>query len=157
MAKDKASKVWHKAIKCIGNGYIELVCQCTDQLGDVFAGHGMGVSVTAGNLCVFVTADPDYNCNIIVAEDIVTGDRYFLGRKKGASILHNQKLGGAYQIGAAVYKSAAGTWTQAAHGVGQSLLMEVGIVVGPADRITSSAVKDIDVALTATEPVDICI
>lgn len=157
MAKTSASDVWHKAIKHIGNGYIDLICQCVDEGTDIYAGHGMGVSTTAGNLTIFVTADPDYMTNITIAEDIADQDRYFLGRKKGAMILHNQKLSGGYQVGAAVYKTGAGTWSHVDHAVGQSLLMEVGIVVGPSDRITATVIKDIDDALTATEPVDICI
>ena len=92
-----------------------------------------------------------------LAEDVADDDVYCLIKKKGAEILHNQKLAGAYQIGTAVYKSAAGTWTVADKDTAASLLSDLGIVCGPADRITSGAVKDIDDALSATEPVDICV
>jgi hypothetical protein len=157
MAKTKQSDVWVKPIKFIGNGYIDLICACSDAgAGGIRAGTGMELVAEAGEFGIYTTAQPDW-AHMTVAEDIVDDDRYFLGRKKGASIRHNQKLAGAYGIGDAVYKTGGGTWTIADHDVAASLLGEVGIVCGPADRITATVIKDMDDALTATEPVDICI
>jgi len=158
MAKTAASHVWKEPIKFIGNGYIKLIAQIVDPgAGGIKQGVGMGVSTTAGNLTIFVTADPDWNPGITIAEDVVNTERYCLIKKIGAEILHNQKLAGSYQIGAAVYKTAAGTWTHADHDAGASLLTEIGIVLGPADRVTDTVLKGIDDALTATEPVNICL
>jgi len=157
MAKTAASDVWYEPIKEIGNGYIKLIAQVVDTNAGILAGVGMGVSTTAGNLTIFVTADPDWNAGVTIAEDVADDDRYCLIKKIGAEILHNQKLAGGYQIGAAVYKTAAGTWSHVDHVVGASLLTEIGIVVGPADRVTATVLKAIDDALTATEPVNICL
>lgn len=157
MAKTAASNVWYEPIKAIGNGWIKVIAQVVDTAAGIKQGVGMGVSATAGNLTIFVSADPDWNANITIAEDVVDNDRYCLIKKMGAEILHNQKLAGAYQIGAAVYKTAAGTWSHVDHGVPASLLTEIGIVVGPADRVTGAVLKGIDNALTATEPVCICL
>jgi len=158
MAKTAASDVWYEPIKEIGNGYIKCIAQCIDLgAGGLLAGNGMAVSTTAGNLTKFATGDPDWNAGVQAAEDIIDDDRYCLIKKIGAEILHNQKLAGGYQIGAAVYKTAAGTWSHVDHVVGASLLTEIGIVVGPADRVTATVLKAIDDALTATEPVNICL
>lgn len=158
MAKTSPSDVWHKPIKEEGNGYIDLICACVDVgAGGLKAGVPMLPSTTGGNFTAFVTADPDAPSNLTVAEDIVDDDRYFLGRKRGAKILHNQKLAGAYGIGHGVYKTGAGTWTELDHDAAASLIVESGIVCGPADRITGGDVKDIDDALSATEGVDICV
>ena len=157
MAKTAPSDVWVRPIKYIGNGYIELIAAVVDTAAGILAGVGMGISTTAGSLTIFVTADPDWIAGITIAEDVVDDDVYCLVKKKGAQILHNQKLAGAYGIGDLVYKSAAGTWTHADHGVADSLLGEIGIVCGPGDRITGGVLKDMDDALTATEPVDICV
>lgn len=156
MAKTSPSDVWNKPIKTIGNGYIDLICKCADQGGAVLAGTGMEVG-DDGALTKFTTDQPDHPSGVIVAEDIADDDTYFLGRKKGATILHNQKLASTYSIGDAVYKSDAGTWTYADKDTAESLLHEVGIVCGPADRITSGVIKDLDDAFTATEGVDICV
>jgi len=154
MVKTAASDVWHNPIKEIGNGYITFVCLTVDQNEAVYAGNGMEVG-DDGAFTQFTTDQPDWPTNIIVEEDIADGDTYFLARRVGAKILHNQKLAGAYQIGSGVYKTGAGTWTVADKDTAQSILMQPGIVIGPADRITSGVVKDIDDALSATEPVDI--
>jgi hypothetical protein len=157
MAKTSPSDVWAKPIKEIGNGYIDLIAAIVDVgAGGLIAGIGLGLSTTAGNLTAFVSGDPDW-LNVTLEEDVVDDDRYCLIRKKGAKILHNQKLAGAYGIGHAVYKTAAGTWTEADHDTAASLLTETGFVCGPADRITATVLKDMDDALTATEGVDICI
>lgn len=156
MAKTAASDVWHKPIKAIGNGYIDLIMRCQDQNATRYAGQQMELH-DDGTFTIFATGSPDAPlAHAEVAEDIADDDTYFLGRKYGAQILHNQKLAGAYQIGTAVYKTGAGTWTVADKDTAASLLQNFGIVCGPADRITSGAVKDIDDALSATEPVDIC-
>ncbi|KKL96705.1 hypothetical protein LCGC14_1841780 [marine sediment metagenome] len=158
MAKTSASHVWFEPIKEIGNGYIKCIAQCIDLgAGGLKQGNGMAPSTTAGNLTKFVTADPDWNSGITVAEDIADDDRYCLIKKIGAEILHNQKLVGAYQIGAAVYKTGAGLWSHVDHGVPASLLTEIGIVVGPADRVTSEVLKGINDALSTSEPVNICL
>jgi len=158
MAKDAATKVWMEPIKEIGNGFIKLIAQCVDVgAGGCKAPSGLAVSTTAGNLTPFVSADPDWNAGITVAEDIVDDDRYCLIKKVGAEILHNQKLAGGYQIGAAVYKTGAGTWSHVDHAVPACLLTEIGIVTGPADRVTAEVLKNMDDALSATEPVCICL
>lgn len=157
MAKTKQSDVWHKPIKYIGNGFIELIAACPDLgAGGLLAGHGLSLSTEAGEVAAFVTGDPDW-LNLTLAEDIVDDDRYCLVKKKGAKILHNQKLATALSIGDLVYKTAAGTWTIADHDTAASLLVEIGIICGPADRVTATVLKDMDDALTATEGVDICI
>lgn len=157
MAKTSPSDVWPKPIKEIGNGYILLVAAIVDVgAGGLLATSGLGLSTTAGNLTAFVSGDPDWP-SLSLEEDVVDDDRYCLIRKKGAKILHNQKLAGAYGIGHAVYKTAAGTWTEADHDTADSLLVEPGFVCGPADRITATVIEDMDDVLTATEGVDICI
>ena len=157
MAKTSATDVWKEPIKEIGNGFIKVIAQVVDTAAGILQGVGMGVSTTAGNLTIFVTADGDWNANITIAEDVVDDDRYCLIKKIGAEILHNQKLAGAYQIGAQVYKTAAGTWSHVDHAVGASLLTEIGTVLGPADRVTDEVLKDMDDALSATEPCSICL
>ena len=157
MAKTSATDVWKEPIKEIGNGYIKLIAQVVDTAAGIKQGVAMGISTTAGNLTIFVTGDPDWNAMITCAEDVVDNDRYMLIKKIGAEILHNQKLAAAYQIGAAVYKTAAGTWTHVDHAVAACLLGEIGIVLGPADRVTDSVLKDMDDAITATEPCFICL
>ena len=157
MAKTAASHVWYEPIKEIGNGYMKVIAQVVDTAAGIKQGIGMAPSTTAGNLTIFVTNDPDWNSMVTIAEDVVDDDRYCLVKKIGAEILHNQKLAGNYQIGAAVYKTAAGTWTAVDHAVGACLLSEIGIVIGPADRVTGGALKGIDDALSTTEPVNICL
>lgn len=156
MAKTAQSDVWHKPIKAIGNGWIKLICFIVDQSGALLQGNGLELH-DDGSLTIFGTASPDWIPGISVAEDFADGDVYGLVKKKGAEILHNQKLAGAYSIGTCVYKTAAGTWTVADKDTAASLLGEVGIVCGPADRVTGGVLKDIDDAFTATEPVDICL
>lgn len=157
MAKTSASDVFSKPIKRIGNGYIDLIMRCQDQGATRRAGTQMELH-DDGTFTIFTTTSPDAPLShVTVAEDIVDDDTYFLGRKLGAEILHNQKLAGAYQIGTAVYKTGDGTWTVADKDTAASLLGKIGIVCGPADRITSSDVKDIDDAVTATEPAEICV
>ena len=158
MAKTAASDVWKEPIKAIGNGWMKVIARCVDIGATTYwASQGLGLSTTAGEFTIFVTGDPDWNAGITVAEDIVNDDRYCLIKKIGAEILHNQKLAGAYKIGTAVYKTAAGTWTVADHDTADSLLTEIGIVLGPADRVTDSVLKDMDDAITATEPCCICL
>ena len=156
MAKTAASHVWGKPIKEIGNGFIKLIARIADQGGALLAHHALEMG-DDGIFTKWTTDHPDWQGGITLAEDVADDDVYCLIKKKGAEILHNQKLAGAYQIGTAVYKSAAGTWTVADKDTAASLLSDLGIVCGPADRITSGAVKDIDDALSATEPVDICV
>lgn len=156
MAKTTPSLVWHKPIKTIGDGYIDLVCNIEDiGVTTYWAGQGLELH-DDGKFTKFTSGQPDYNPNIIVIEDIVDNDLYFLGRKHGAKILHNQKLAGAYGIGDAVYKTGAGTWTHADKDTAGSLLMEIGIVCGPAQRVTAGVMKTMDDTFLATEPVDIC-
>ena len=157
MAKTSPSDVWPKPIKEIGNGYIELVAAIVDLNAAAIAGVGLAVSTTAGSLTIFVTADPDWIAGLTLAEDYVDDDVYCLVKKKGAKILHNQKLASTYGIGDIVYKTAAGVWDHADHGVAASLLVEIGIVCGPGDRITSTVIKTMNDAFTATEGVDICV
>ena len=157
MAKTSASHVWKEPIKAIGNGWIKVIAQVVDTAAGIKQGVGMGVSTTAGNLTIFVTADGDWNAGITIAEDVADNDRYCLIKKIGAEILHNQKLAGAYQIGAAVYKTASGTWSHVDHAVGASLLTEIGTVLGPADRVTAEVLKDMDDALSTSEPCCICL
>lgn len=155
MAKTAQSDVYHKPIKAIGNGWIKLICFIVDQSGDLFQGTGLELH-DDGSLTKFSTAQPDW-CTVSVAEDFANGDVFGLVKKKGAEILHNQKLASTYSIGTCVYKTAAGTWTVADKDTAASLLSEVGIVCGPADRVTGGVLKGIDDAFTATEPVDICL
>lgn len=157
MAKTAASHVWHKGIKEIGNGYVLAIMRCSDAgAGGIQVGSGMMLAAVDGEMCVFADSAVHLT-GVTVAETIVDDDRYFLGKKKGGQILHNQKLAGTYKIADAVYCSATGTWTYAQSGTANSLLGEVGIVVGPADRVTATVLKDIDDAFTATEGVDILV
>ena len=153
--KTAASHVWPDPIKAIGNGWIKLVCRCVDLDNAWYQGYALELE-DDGQFIEYTTAQPDYNPNVVVAEDIADGDLYFLGKMKGPEILHNQKLATALQIGTAVYKTAAGTWTVADKDTAASLLGNVGIVCGPADRITATVLCNIDTAITATEPADIC-
>lgn len=155
MAKTAQSDVWPKAIKAVGNGWIKLIAFIVDQAADLFQGSGLELH-DDGSLTVFSTAQPDW-CTVTVAEDFADGDVYGLVKKKGAEILHNQKLATALSIGTCVYKTAAGTWTVADKDTAASLLGEVGIICGPEDRVTGGVLKGIDDAFTATEPVDICL
>ncbi len=151
---------WSKPIKEIGNGYTKLIVKIADPSGVILQGNGMEIGAVAdGEMTLFTTAQPDWQPGMSYAEDTVNGDIYIIAKKKGAEILHNQKLASTYSIGDPVYKTAAGTWThvQGDGGAAASLLSEVGIVCGPADRITSSVLKKITDAFTATEPVDICL
>ncbi len=160
MVKTSPSDVWVKPIKHMGQDGVEFICHIEDQNEAVLATHKLMIGTTAGVMTQAAgmgTAD-HHDYDVEVAEDIADGDTYCLARKKAGKILHNQKLAGAYGIGDAVYKSAAGTWTQAdSDTVAQSLLHTLGFVIGPADRITSSTVKGMDDAFTTTEPVDILI
>ena len=124
--------------------------------GGLLQGNGLELH-DDGSLTIFSTGQPDWNPGISLAEDMVNGDVFAIVKKKGAEILHNQKLAGAYSIGTCVYKTAAGTWTVADKDTAASLLSEVGIVCGPADRVTGGVLKGIDDAFAATEPVDICL
>ena len=146
---------WPKPIKEIGNGYIKLIVKITDPTGVVYQGNGM--EVATGEMVLFTTGQPDWQPGMSYAEDTMDADIYIIAKKKGAEILHNQKLASTYSIGDPVYKTAAGTWTLAAQATGGSLLTEVGIVCGPADRVTGGVLKSIVDAFTATEPVDICL
>ena len=157
MAKTDQDDVWNKPIKYIGNGFIELIAAIVDLGATAQAGVGLGISTTAGSLTIFVTADPDWIAGLSLAETVVDDDVFCLVKKKGAKILHNQKLSAAASIGSIVYHTAAGTWALADHGVAASLLVEIGIVCGPADRITATVIKNINDAFITTEPVDICI
>ncbi|KKL73407.1 hypothetical protein LCGC14_2075210 [marine sediment metagenome] len=157
MAKTDQDDVWSKPIKEIGNGYIELIAACVDFGATWQAGHGLALSTTAGSLTIFVTADPDWIAGLELAETVVDDDVFCLVRKKGAKILHNQKLSAAASIGSVVYKTTAGVWALADHGVAVSLLGAIGIVCGPADRITATVIKNINDAFSTTEPVDVCV
>ena len=151
---------WHKPIKQIGNGFIKLIVKIADPVGVILQGNGMEVGAAAdGEMTLFTTAQPDWQPGMSYGEDTMTGDIFIIAKKKGAEILHNQKLASTYSIGDPVYKTAAGTWThvQGDGGAAASLLGEVGIVCGPADRVTSGVLKSIVDAFTATEPVDICL
>jgi hypothetical protein len=157
MAKTAASDVWHTAIKEIGNGWITFIARTADIGATTYwVGQAMEIG-NDGELLIFTTAQPDYNTGVTVAEPIVDDDRYFLAKKKGAEILHNQKLAGAYVIGDCVYQTAAGTWTITDESTAASLLVDPAFVVGPVDRITGGVLKGIDDAFAATEPVDILI
>ena len=157
MAKTKASDVWHKPIKFIGNGFIEFIARCADQGASRFVGHAMQMG-DIGEWIVYATAVADYQGGFLeVAEEIADDDRYFLAKRAGCKILHNQKLAGAYVIGDGVVQTSTGTWTLMDKDTAGHMLMKAGIVVGPADRVTATVIKDIDDALTATEPVDILI
>jgi len=156
MAKTTPSLVWHKPIKVIGKGYIDLICKTPDIGATTYwAGQGLELG-DDGAFVKFTTDQPDYMPNIVVVEDIVESDLYFLGRKHGAKILHNQLLAGTYTIGTGVYKTAAGTWTIADKDTPASLLVEVGIVCGPGQRVTGGVMKTMDDTFSVTEGVDIC-
>ena len=158
MGKTSPSHVWKEPIKAIGNGWIKLVAKITDPGGGgLLATSGLELAAAASELTLYTTAQPDWVHDISLAEDAVNLDVYALIKKKGAEILHNQKLAGAYSIGDPVYKTAAGTWTIAAGNVATSLLHELGIVCGPADRVTATVVSNMDTVFTTTEPVDICV
>lgn len=157
MAKTTASGVWHQGIKAIGNGWIKFIARTADIGATTYwVGQAMEIG-NDGELLIFTTAQPDYNTGVTVAEPIVDNDRYFLAKKKGAEILHNQKLAGTYKIGDALYQTAAGTWTLTDESTAASLLCDPAFLVGPADRVTATVLKGIDDAFTATEPVDILI
>jgi len=145
---------WKEPIKAIGNGWIKLIVKISD--AEVLQGNGM--EVATGEMCLFTTGQPDWQPGMSYAEDTISGDIYIIAKKKGAEILHNQKLAaGTYKIGDPVYKTAAGTWTICAQATAGSLLTEVGIICGPADRITATVLKGITDTFLATEPVDICL
>ena len=151
---------WPTPIKAIGNGWIKLIVKIANPLGEILQGNGMEVGAAAdGEMTMFTSAQPDWQPSMSYAEETMTGDIFIIAKKKGAEILHNQKLASTYSIGDPVYKTAAGTWTivQGDGGAAASLLTEVGIVCGPADRVTDSVLKCITDAFTATEPVDICL
>ena len=155
MAKTAASDVWESGIKATGNGWVKFIARIND-IGATTYWVGTALEIgNDGELLLFTTAQPDYNTGVTVAEPIVDDDRYFLAKKKGAEILHNQKLASTYKIGDAVYQTAAGTWTLTDESTGASLLADPAFIVGPADRVTSGVIKGIDDAFTATEPVDI--
>jgi len=160
MAVDTRKKVWYKPIKDINNGYIELVCNISDPVGDLPVGHQMMLADVAGEMCK-ATAMGDGNhveYGFSVAEAVASGDVFALLRKVGAKILHNQKLVGAYSIGDAVIGIAGGgAWTQAKSATAQHKDYKIGIVCGPADRYEGAVLRGIEDAFTATEPVDICI
>lgn len=160
MAKDTQKKVWVTPIKYIGNGYIELICNISDPVGDLPVGHQMMLADVAGEMCKATgmgTAD-HVEYGFSVAEAVVTGDLFALLRKVGAKILHNQKLVGAYSIGDAVINiTGSGAWTQAKSATANHKDYKIGIVCGPADRYEGAVLRDINDALTATEGVDICI
>jgi len=151
---------WPTPIKAVGNGWIKLIVKIADPVGVILQGNGMEVGAVAdGEMTLFTTAQPDWQPGMSYAEDTMTGDIFIIAKKKGAEILHNQKLASTYSIGDPVYKTAAGTWThvQGDGGAAASLLTEVGIVCGPEDRVTGGVLKGITDAFTATEPVDICV
>ena len=151
---------WRTPIKAIGNGWIKLIVKIADPVGVIRQGNGMEVGAAAdGEMTLFTSAQPDWQPGMSYAEDTMTGDIFIIAKKKGAEILHNQKLASTYSIGDPVYKTGSGTWTivQGDGGAAASLLSEVGIVCGPADRITGGVLKGITDAFTATEPVDICL
>ena len=149
---------WPEPIKAIGNGWIKLIVKIADPVGVILQGNGMEIGAVApGEMTLFTTGQPDWQPGMSYAEDTMTGDLYIIAKKKGAEILHNQKLATGLSIGDPVYKSAAGTWTLVAVATAACLLTEVGIVCGPADRVTGAVLKGITDAFTATEPVDICL
>lgn len=160
MVKTSPSDVWHKPIKQHGLNGTDFICHIVDQNEALYVGNKLMVHTTAGTMTQAAgmgTAD-QHEYNISVAEEVADGDTYCLAHMPGGKILHNQKLAGTYSTGDCLYQSATGTWTQAdSDTVAQSILMSVGFLVGPADRITSTVIKDIDDAFTATEPVDILI
>ncbi|KKN10007.1 hypothetical protein LCGC14_1040900 [marine sediment metagenome] len=157
MAKTTQKLTWAKPIKEIGNGYIKFIAKVEDIGANVwYAGTGMMIG-NNGAMIKFATTQPDYPTGVTIAEEIVDNDLFFIAKKNGAEILHNQKLASAYDIGTAVYKTAAGIWTLTDESTAESLLHTTGFVIGPADRFTSGVLKGINDALTATEPVDILI
>lgn len=160
MAKTSPSDVWHKPIKQHGVSGTDFICHIADQGESLYIGNVLMISTTAGVMTQAAgmgTAD-QHDYGITVAEEVADDDTYCLAHMNGGRILHNQKLASTYSIGDAVYQSSTGTWTQAdSDTVAQSILMKLGFVIGPADRITATVIKDIDDAFTATEPVDILI
>ena len=160
MVKTSPSHVWHKAIKVHNWGGFDFICKIVDQDEALYIGNILMPHTVAGDMTQAAgmgTAD-QHDYGVSVAEEVADGDTYCLAHKDGGRVLHNQKLAGAYSIGDAVYQSSTGTWTLAdSDTVAQSILMRVGFVVGPEDRVTSTAVKGIDDAFTATEPVDILV
>ncbi|KKN42896.1 hypothetical protein LCGC14_0708700 [marine sediment metagenome] len=151
-----AGGMWAKPIKEIGNGYIKFIARCIDLGADLYIGTGMEIG-NNGELIKYTTAQPDWQTGITVAELIPDDDRYFIAKKNGAEILHNQKLASTYGIGDAVYQTGAGTWSLCDESDAESLLHTPAFVVGPADRFTAGVLKDIDDAFTSTEGIDILI
>ena len=160
MAKTAASHVWKEFFKYAGPGGFDFIARCDDIGANTWwVGQGMMLANVDGELVKaggMGTAD-HFDYSISVAEPIVDNDRYFLAHRDGGKVLHNQKLAATYKIGDAVYQTAAGTWTYAKSSTAASLLCRLEFVAGPTDRITSTAVKGIDDAFTATEGVDIFI
>ncbi|KKL82708.1 hypothetical protein LCGC14_1982060 [marine sediment metagenome] len=160
MAKTTAKSVWERAIKAIGNGWVKFIAKCNDIGATTFyVGQSMMLSATAGELVLAASMGTNNHTEfgLSVAEPIVDNDRFFLAKKLGAEILHNQKLASTYSIGDAVIQTATGTWTIAVSSTGAHLLQKLGFVVGPVDRVTGGVLKGIGDAFTATEPVDILI
>ena len=154
MAKTAASHVHSQGIKAEGNGWVKFVGKTADIGATTYwVGQAMELG-DDGEFLIYTTAQPDYSY-VTVAEPIVDDDRYALYKMLGGEVLHNQKLAGGYKVGDAVYQTAAGTWTYMDKDTAASIICAVGIVIGPADRITAAAVKDIDDAFSTTEPVDI--
>lgn len=156
MAKTAASHVWHEGIKNRGLDGVDFIARCSDQGAARYVGTIMMLANVDGELTIasgMGTADhSDYS--ISIAEEIADDDRYFLAHRDGGRILHNQKLAaGTYKVGEALYQTATGTWTTVKSAT--DLLRRLAFLVGPTDRITATAVKGIDDAFTATEPVDI--
>ncbi len=146
-----------KPIIDIGNGFIKFIARCVDLNQDAYIGEAMEIG-NNGELIKFTTAQPDYNTGVTVAQFIPDDDRYFVAKKCGAEILHNQKAAASgYGIGDAVYQTAEGTWTITDESTAESLLRTPGFIVGPADRITAGVIKGINDTFTGTEPLDILI
>ena len=155
MAKTAPSDVWSKPIKKIGNGFIDCIVFTVDDATTWWVGQGMQYG-DDGAFIKYATGVADFiNGMLTLVEPKVDDDTYCLARKYGAEVLHNQKLAGAYGIGKGVYQTAAGTWTLLDKDTAAAMLMRPGIVGGPSDRITSSVLKGIDDAMSATEGVDI--
>jgi len=158
MAKTAASDVWKEFFKYAGPGGFDFIARCSDiGAGAGFVGQGMMLANVDGELTVangMGTAD-HFDYSISVAEEIADDDRYFLAHRDGGKVLHNQKLAGTYKIGDCLYQTATGTWTIVKSAT--DLLNRLAFLAGPTDRVTSTAVKGIDDAFTATEPVDIFI
>lgn len=158
MAKTAASGVWNQGIKYRGIDGILFIARVNDIGSNTWwVGQTMMLANVDGELVIAsgmgVADHVDYS--ISVAEPIVDDDRYFLAYRMAGRILHNQKLASTYKIGDCLYQTAAGTWTIVKSST--SLLERLAFLVGPADRITSTVVKKIDDAFTATEPADILI